>query len=134
MCTLVTADVGCAGVEGVLRSKGAPARSECAGLEIVRVRQSVITKRKKRSGKRPVNFFPALYPVEYVRVIISDLTPNALLSCANAIVLFEPFHPVDVKIGGKKMALMRGSGQIPAALSGNGDVLIWRQDLLRKFL
>jgi hypothetical protein len=52
---------------------------------------------EKRSGKNPVNFFPALHPVEYNCTISGDLNPDAILSCADAPVVFIPFHPVDIK-------------------------------------
>lgn len=54
--------------------------------------------KRKKSGKHPVNFFPALYPVEYDCAVIGDLTPDAVLSGANAIVLFKSFHLRDIKI------------------------------------
>jgi hypothetical protein len=53
----------------------------------------------KKSGKNPVNFFPALYPVKLYRGIIGNFTSDAILSGTNAIVLFKSFHLVDIKVG-----------------------------------
>jgi hypothetical protein len=58
-----------------------------------------IKRSAKKSGENPVNFFPAFYPTEYDCSIISDLTSDPVFSGAYAIVLFKPFHLVDIKIG-----------------------------------
>jgi hypothetical protein len=60
---------------------------------------AVLKKSAKKSGENLVNFFPAFYPAEYDYSIISDLTSYTVFSGAYAIVLFKPFHLVDIKIG-----------------------------------
>ena len=59
----------------------------------------MLKKSAKKSGENLVNFFPAFYPAEYDYSIISDLTSYTVFSGAYAIVLFKPFHLVDIKIG-----------------------------------
>ena len=86
---------GCGG--GFDASIGAPPHSQ-RGQSPGGIRRFQVVK-LKNSGEDPVNFFPALYPVEYDRVIIGDFTTDAVLSGPDAPVVFKPFHPVDIKIG-----------------------------------
>jgi len=50
----------------------------------------------KNSGKNPVDFFPALYPVEYDLVIRRNLTPDPVLSGTDAIIILRTPHLVDI--------------------------------------
>jgi hypothetical protein len=50
------------------------------------------------SGKDPVNFFPALYPVENNGVIIGDPDADAIRPGTYAPEVWESFHSVDTRI------------------------------------
>jgi hypothetical protein len=48
--------------------------------------------------KNPVDFSPALYPVEYDLVIGHEFTPDPVRSCTDAIIIIKTSHLVDIEI------------------------------------
>lgn len=68
-------------------------------MHLLQIARIVSGKFQIESGKSPVDFFPALYPVEYDRIIIGDPASYAVMSDTNAIIMLVTAHPVDIKIG-----------------------------------
>jgi len=55
-------------------------------------------KRVSKLRKNPVDFSPALYPVEYDIVTGCNLTPDPVLPDTDTIIILKTSYPVDIKI------------------------------------
>jgi hypothetical protein len=82
-------------------------------------------------GECPADFFPALNPVEYDRIIIGDPASGAVVSsceCDNNSCNRSSYRYQNRK----RNFQMPGSGQRLSFQSGTGGVLVVQQDLFRR--
>jgi hypothetical protein len=51
----------------------------------------------ERSGKNPVNLFPALYPIKNNHTVITDPAPDPVLPDTNTVIILITAHLINIK-------------------------------------